>query len=431
MKRRTFLLGSVATLAAAAAGCSNNQPAATTSAATSLDPATKAELSLSYWDKNQTPTVEANIKTFNAKYPNVKVTTNLAGYRDYWNKLRTQAQGQQLPDVFWMNGPNVQLYAGNGMLATLDDVTNQGIAWANYPKALVDLYSFGGHHYGIPKDFDTIGVFYNKTIFKAAGVPEPAAGWTWDDFHTKAKAISDWGKAQGIWGCATTINGDGQGTYYNTMLQAGGYIIKDGKSGFDDPKSIEGLQCWADWVKDGSVAPPKIVTDTDPNSMLQAGKSAMYWAGDWTASGLAKDLASKVADFGAVELPKKERQATVIHGLAWVVAKQTKNAAAATALAVHMGAEASQAVDAKNGTAIPAYTGTQSDWVKAFPQWNCQLFVDAAANYSFPYPVSKNTDAWASKEGDYLTPAFAGETTVAEAAKKLAAFMNDALAKES
>ncbi|MCQ8210639.1 extracellular solute-binding protein, partial [Cutibacterium acnes subsp. acnes] len=82
-------------------------------------PDTSAELVLAYWDKNQTRTIKENIKSFNKKYPNVKVTTNLAGYEDYWKKLRTQAQGNELPDVFWMNGPNIQLYAGNGMLAPI------------------------------------------------------------------------------------------------------------------------------------------------------------------------------------------------------------------------------------------------------------------------------------------------------------------------
>jgi multiple sugar transport system substrate-binding protein len=288
MDRRGFIAGAaLATLAIA--GCSSSKKDAGSGTA-SIAPDTSAELVLAYWDKNQTRTVKENIKSFNKKYPNVKVTTNLAGYEDYWKKLRTQAQGNELPDVFWMNGPNIQLYAGNGMLAPIDKVTDAGVKWSDYPEALVKLYTYDDKHYGVPKDFDTIGVFYNKKIFKDAGVELPTADWTWDDFHDKAKKISDWGKSKGIYGCATTINGDGQGTYYNTIFQAGGFVIKDDKSGFDDPKSIEGLQCWADWVKDGSVASPKVITDTKPSQMFKSGKSAMYWSGDWTASELAEDI---------------------------------------------------------------------------------------------------------------------------------------------
>lgn len=332
-----------------------------------------------------------------------------------------------MPDVLWMNGPNIQLYASNDMLLPIED---ESIPWADYPKALVELYTFEGKHYGIPKDFDTIAVFYNKKIFADAGVDLPQSGWTWDDFHTKAKAISDWGKDQGIWGCATTVNGDGQGTYYNTILQAGGFVIKDGKSGFDDPKSIEGLKCWAEWIADGSVASPAIVTDTKPLDMFNNGKSAMFWSGDWTAPEIAEAYKDSMDSIGVIDLPAKEKQATVIHGLSWVASSQTKNAAAALALVKHMASKESQEVEAKNGTAIPAYTGTQQPWVDSYPEWDCKIFVDAAETYAVPYPVSKNTDVWANAEADYVNPAFSGEKPVEEAAKELADFMNKALAEE-
>ncbi|WP_130864770.1 ABC transporter substrate-binding protein [Acidipropionibacterium timonense] len=429
MKRRSFLAGAATLAAMAVTGCGSKSGGSSSTSST-IDAGTTAELTLAYWDKNQTPTIQENIKSFKAKYPKITIKTNLTAYANYWTKLKTQAQGGDLPDVLWMNGPNIQLYSSNDMLEPLDSVTSQGVSWDNYPKALVNLYTYDGKHYGIPKDYDTIGVFYNKAIFKQAGVEEPKAGWTWDDFHTKAKKISDWGRSKGIYGCATTINGDGQGTYYNTILQAGGFIIKDGKSGYDDPKSIEGLQCWADWIKDGSVASAKIVTDTKPDVMFENGKSAMFWAGDWTASELANDLKGKEDQFGVVELPRKDKQATVIHGLAWAVSKKSANKAAAIALAAHMSSKAAHEVEARNGTAIPAFNGTQDAWVKSYPKWDVKLFIDAATSYAQPYPVSKNTDVWANKEAEILVPAFDGQTTIAAAAKQMADFMNAALAKE-
>lgn len=427
MDRRVFLEAALAALAIA--GCSSNNKDES-DISPSVDSKTSAELTLAYWDKNQTKTIEENLKSFAKKYPHIRVKTDLAGFKDYWNKLRTQAQGNELPDVFWMNGPNIQLYAANGMLAPVDKITDAGVKWSDYPKALVDLYMYEGKHYGVPKDFDTIGVFYSKKIFREAGVEAPTADWTWDDFHDKAKKISDWGKSKGIYGCATAINGDGQSTYYNTIAQAGGYVIKDGVSGFDDAKSIEGLQCWADWVDDGSVASPRIVTDTKPSQMFRSDKSAMFWTGDWTASELAEEFKGKESDYDVIDLPRKAKRATIIHGLGWVASAKSENMAAALALIAHMSGRESQDVEAKNGTAIPAFNGTQDAWVKSFPKWNCKIFVDAATNYAVTYPVSRSTNSWADREADFLNPAFGGEKPVSEAARKLAAFMNDALNKE-
>lgn len=133
MKRRTFLAAaSVLGIAPALSACSSQT---SQGSAESLSKDTEAELTLFYWDKAQKPTIEANIAAFNKEYPKIKVTPSVAVYKDYWTKLRTQAEGDQLPDVFWMNGPNFQLYAGNGMLAELDDL--QDVAWDKYPKALV------------------------------------------------------------------------------------------------------------------------------------------------------------------------------------------------------------------------------------------------------------------------------------------------------
>ena len=328
-----------------------------------------------------------------------------------------------------MNGPNIQLYAGNDMLEPLDAVTGLGIKWEDYPKALVDLYTFDGKHYGIPKDFDTIGVFYNKKIFKEAGVEEPQSGWTWDDFHQKAKAISDWGKDKGIWGAACPVASN-QSTYYNTIYQAGGYVIKDGKSGYDDPKTIEGLKCWVDWIADGAVAPPDVVADVKPNNMFNSEKSAMFWSGDWIAAEIAEAFKGREDDIGVIELPKKEQQASIIHGLGWAVSQHSANKDAAKALAAHMASKESQETEAKNGTAIPAFAGTQEPWLETYPKWNCKVFIDAADNYAIPYPVSKNTEAWGNAEADYVIPAFSGKKPVEEAAKELAAVMNDAVAKE-
>ena len=47
-----------------------------------------------------------------------------------------------------------------------------------------------------------------------------------------------------------------------------------------------------------------------------------------------------------------------------------------------------------------------------------------------PYPVSKNTDAWANAEGTILPPGFSGQQPISQVAAQLAAEMNKDLAKE-
>ena len=158
-------LGAAMVAALALAGCSSSggQDGPTT-------------LNYTIWDQNQEPALREVADEFEALNPNVDVEITVIPSKDYWTKIQTQMSAGTGPDVFWVNGPNFQLYASNGQLAPLDDT---GIETGDYPESLVDLYTYDGSLYGAPKDFDTIGVYYNKALFDEAGLEYPAAGWTW------------------------------------------------------------------------------------------------------------------------------------------------------------------------------------------------------------------------------------------------------------
>lgn len=425
MKRRTFLaaaavLGAAGGLTACGSG---DSPSSTggNGGGQELSKDTKAELTMFYWDKAQTPTVEANIAAFNKEYPNIKVTPSVAVYKDYWQKLRTQAEGNQLPDVFWMNGPNFQLYASNGMLAELTDLAD--VEWGSYPSALVDLYTLDNKKYGVPKDYDTIACFVNKAVFEKAGLTIPTDGWTWDEHREAIKKIKESGAT---WGAVVDF-ASSQTSYYNTIHQAGGFVLKDGKSGFDDPKSIEGIQYLRDLLTDGSVPTPEVVSDSKADALFMNGDVGLLWGGSW----LTKPLREKFTgdEIVVVPLPKKEKEATIIHGLSYAASAKSKNLAAAKALVKFMTNKAANETEAKNGTAIPAFKDTQQVWLDQAPSWQLDVFTKAAEAYAVPYPVSKNTTAWAEKE-TVLSDVFTGKSDAATVCAKLAAEVNALLEKE-
>jgi len=421
MRKAMLAAGAAVAAAALLAGCSSTSGSGSDATA---DTNLSATISYAFWDSNQKPAMDALIKDFNKTYPKIKVTEQITPYQNFFTKLQTQGSSKTLPDVFWMNGPNFQLYASNDMLEPI----GSGIDPSNYPASLNELYSYDGKQYGAPKDFDTIGVYYNKAIFDKAGVAYPTANWTWDEFHQKAKAISDKLKGDGIYGVASGLSG-GQEVYYNTILQAGGSIIsKDGKkSGYSDPKSIKGLQFVRDLIADGSSPTPSQLSDTPQDQWFINGKSAMFWSGTWVNAEL---LGSPVKDSIALApLPKDERSATVIHGLANVVAKSSKNKPAAVAFQTYLAGKKAAEIQAQMGAANPAYNDTQEAFVKSAP-WDLNIFLTEAKDSSFPYPISKNTAAWNKLESDLLPDAFDGKRPVAEVAKELAEKMNAALAKE-
>ena len=51
-------------------------------------------------------------------------------------------------------------------------------------------YKVSDNYYGLPRDFQTIVLFYNKDMFDAAGMAYPTASWTWDDLRAAAKQLT-------------------------------------------------------------------------------------------------------------------------------------------------------------------------------------------------------------------------------------------------
>jgi len=408
-------------LTACASGSTASEPVTT---------ATSASITYGIWDENQIPALEKNIDDFNKIYPNIEVNIDITPWAQYWTKLQTQASGNTLPDVFWMNGPNFQLYAANDQLEPMTNLIDSGeIDPANYVETLNTLYTLDGVQYGMPKDFDTVGLWYNSAILAEAGVSIPDDTWTWDDFKTAAKTVSDNLADQGVYGVATGLTG-GQEGYYNTIFQAGGSVISDDgtTSGYDTPETIAGLQFWADLIANGSSPSLQQLSDTPHNVWFTSGKTAFFWSGTWSVAELA--AAENTADLNVAPLPRGVQQATSIHGLANVVSSQSTNKGAAQAFQAYMGSREAQTSQAEMGAANPAFIGTGQAFIDSVPRFNLQVFIDEADNYAFPFPISKDTAAWTTVENELLPQAFSGARPVAEVAAELAERMNAALASE-
>ncbi|GAA1349098.1 ABC transporter substrate-binding protein [Saccharothrix algeriensis] len=408
-------LAAVAVLGAGACG----------GAASSDGPVT---LTYAVWDKEQVPAMEKIAAEFEKSHPDVDVKVQLTSNKEYWTKLQTAVTGGSAPDVFWMNGPRFQLYASQGVLLPLDEqIAAAGVDTGAYPRQLVDLYTFEDKKYGLPKDFDTIGLWYNKALFDAAGVAHPTADWTWDDLREAARKLTD--PAKGQYGIAAAA--DSQANYYNTIFQAGGSVIApDGKkSGFGDPATIEGLRFWVDLINKDKVSPTvQQMSDTEPAQMFSSGKVAMYYGGSWEAVGFAKnaDLTGKV---DVAPLPRGKQEAVVIHGLSNVVYAKSEHPEQAAQFAVFAGSREAQRIQAETGAVISAHDGTQEGWLKAMPQYRLQSFLDQVPD-SVPLPRSKNTAAWTKKTEESLLKAWSGEQDVAEVARSLAEAVDAELGNE-
>lgn len=384
-------------------------------------------LTFGLWDKHQLVVMEEIAEEYEKENENITIEFQLTPYGQYWTKLETAATGEALPDIFWMNGPNIVKYATNDMMLSLDELIEEdNIDLSLFPQGLVDLYTVDDELYGMPKDWDTTALWFNKQIFDDYGVDYPTDDWTWDDMIEAARKLTD--EDKGIYGL--NAGTDSQEILYNTIAQSGGEIISDDmtKSGYDSPEAISGTQRWVDVIDEGLSPTLEQQADTNGYEMFKAGKVAMIYAASWNIPVfLESDLVRD--DIDLVVMPLIEERAASIHGLANAISAKTEHPEEAWDFVKYLAGKDANEIWAESGTIIPARMDVLDIWKDVHPELNLQAYVDTL-DHSIMHPVSINTPKWNEYEKDYLNLMWSGELSVEEGLKKLAEDMNEALDSE-
>lgn len=383
---------------------------------------------IAMWNPDQIAVMKEIEKKYEDQNPGVDIQIEETTFKDHFTKLETQAQGDVMPDIFTMNGPNFMKFVTNGVMEPLDDHLEQmNINKEDFPPGLIELYSYEDKLYGIPKDWDLTGLFYNKELFDEAGVEYPTEEWTWEDYSDAAEKLTD--KEKGIWG--TSFKPMTQEGFYDTIPAAGGFIINDEKtkSGYDTEEAADGIQRWIDLGEKGLSPDLQTLTDTQDKDLFKAGKIAMLYAGSWRIPEFFSDEAIS-AKVDVEVMPLIKERAATIHGLSYCLAKGSKNKDQALDFLAFLGSEEVNQMWAENGTVIPANNKVLDVWKESYPDKNLDAFIKEL-EYSVPYPVSNNTPVWNEMESDAINEMYSFERPVKEALADLANNMNDALEKEN
>ncbi|MGO5096757.1 ABC transporter substrate-binding protein [Agathobaculum sp. LCP25S3_E8] len=393
-------------------------------------------LNVKIWDSTQLEGIRQICEEWSAE-SGVDVQVEVVNWDNYWTLLEAGASGGQMPDVFWMHSNNAQRYMDAELLLNLNDyiAADESIDMDNYYQDIVELYTQDdGTYYAIPKDYDTIALWYNKDMFDAAGIEYPTNDWTWDDLYEAGKALTKDGK----YGMAmdTDLNQEG---YYNIIYSYGGYVINDAKdeSGWDDPKTVEAMEMWGKIVKDCMPA-QSMMSESGEIDMFTSQVTAMQLMGSWRVAALQE----YDCNWGVVNIPYYDansngqcdagERVSIYNGLGWAASAATKNPDAAYSLISYLCSEKGQTEQAELGVTMSAYMGTSDAWVDARADlWDLSpyLNVTEGSDRLVIYPYSRAT-IWAENAKQELVPAYNDPSTMADTLKTMAASMEAELEAE-
>lgn len=266
------------------------------------------------WDSNQVPAYQACATAFEEKNPDITITIEQFGYDDYWNKLMTSFVADSAPDVFVDHSSKYGDYASRGLIENLDDlVENDNINLDEYVDGTIDLWrAADGHQYGMPKDWDTVAIFYNEELADEAGISaddlgsmtwNPEDGGTYEDViaHLTVDKNGVRGDEEGFdktrvatYGLGLDDSGGGYGQVTWSMLAATtGWTYMDeptwgSEFNYDDERFQSTIAWWRGLIDKGYMPPLSQTVGTALSSKMQAESYAMVTDGAWNINTYAK-----------------------------------------------------------------------------------------------------------------------------------------------
>ncbi|MBN8620151.1 MAG: sugar ABC transporter substrate-binding protein [Anaerolineae bacterium] len=301
------------------------------------------------WDTNQLPPYQECANQFMAQNPGIQVNIEQLGWDDYWTAISTGFISGEAPDVFTDHLAKYPEFVALEQLVDLQPlVERDGVATDIYYPGLADLWTREGARYGLPKDWDTVAVVYNKALWEAAGVdPAVMEEWTWNPedggtfFQTIGALTLDANGNNGLSADFDKANiaqygyaGNGMGgpygqTEWSWLATTTGWMHNNGVWGdeyyYDDPRFTSTIQWLADlWLVNGFSHTVDQQSSLGRTALFQAGNVAFVVDGSWMiGTYLASDFE---VGFGRLPIGPEGRK-SMFNGLAdsiWVGTKHVE-----------------------------------------------------------------------------------------------------------
>ncbi|HXW79805.1 MAG TPA: sugar ABC transporter substrate-binding protein [Acidimicrobiales bacterium] len=426
----------------------------TTTASTEIASASSPTVHLTYalWDPVQEIGYKKSIAVFEQSHPNISVTVDLVPYQDYEAKINEEYRAGDAPDVFWVNTPWLATWESDGVIENLAPlIAKSHINMSIYRPALLALHSHNGAIYGLPKDWDTEGIFYNKDYFAAHHISVPA-NLSWNptnggNFFTlleeattdtngnnalspkfDANSVATYGIAiinQPDTGYGGLLGGDGVYVWSQSSGPFGGKCSCYPKSiAFDTPAGIAAFQWIVNLENKYHVAAPASefgANGTAPSnqdwSLFTSGKVAMDLTGDWALSTFYPTAKFK---FGVLQIPAgPDGGFSFTNGLIDAINSRSPNQAADWELEQWLGSAASETIMGSGGYIWPGIASLDH----LFLQYYANKGVDVSAflkeaedpSHLETLPVAIGGFPSITSISDDLGPMFLGTETVAKA----------------
>lgn len=311
------------------------------------------------WCVDPNPIRKEQIRLFEAKHPSIDVINDPGADPQ---RLLTQLAGDVPPDVMALYDPQTaRLFAKNNVLLDLTPyVKKYGIPTDKLYPSLSPYVHYGKKILGVPENCGPYVLFYNRKLFREAGVPYPRPNWTWDECLAAARRLTKY----------KTTNGhrvaERKGLFISNndwwffiWMYDGHLFSPDGKRCLmDSPEVKRGIRYWADLRLKYHVIP----TTSESQSMASTGawgtdallfrssKVAMTMAGRWMCIQYREQ---KDLDWDVVSVPHGPNRVTLLASKIYAIPRTCRHKDASLTFLRYLLSQENQLLVANYGDGIP------------------------------------------------------------------------------
>jgi multiple sugar transport system substrate-binding protein len=248
-----------------------------------------------------TPPFLDAVREFEREHPGVRVVVDRGPIRLMPEAVRAGISSGAPPDVVQGHAFSA---AAEGLAQPLDDLWRANLEVDDFFPGAIEDVTWSGRLYGVPLDTNAMVLMYNGEMFRAAGVPEPSADMTFEEFESLARAM-------------TTPDGTRRGIaipasnwwIHGWILANGGETMRFGPEGapqltLDSPRVIEVVRFLSRLVDAGYAFGPRGADfhSSDTLALFRSGRVAMHANGSWDLVSLRRS--DPDGEYRATLMPK-------------------------------------------------------------------------------------------------------------------------------
>lgn len=361
MKKKRWYVALLALAAAATlslSGCGKN----------SSSKSDKTTISVAIAGSNDEMAIRKKLgQQYMKSHPKVKIQWVNLG-TDRFEKTMTLISGGESPDILYLNEWTTAL-AQKGALEPLNGMIKKDKSFklSEYYPDYIKANTYEGKIYALPSDITPFAIYYNKDMFKEAGLKQPTNNWTQAEFYHDAKVLTS--KSDKRYGYIVD----------NLMAPTIGYLARNDaslsvdekmhKSALGSANALKTLKFLNRFTKEGISPNPAQTTASGQGSdaMFRNRQVAMFAAGMWFVPSFTEDPLPFQWD--CVRMPKGDNQRGNAGQLAWGISKASKHKKAAWSFLKYLVGKQGETSVAKAGMAIPSMkTAAMRDKVRELPQ---------------------------------------------------------------